>query len=121
MWFSAFKRCAHDLILPRGYQQSVHVPGSRKQDFLPFCKVSKAEEEAAHPVMWSSWHPVHLSNSRKKTSREAAESNMQTQDAEQNRFGRVQTSVIDPDNTEWKDEENVQHSVRVIQHRSAPI
>lgn len=46
---------------------------------------------------------------------------MQTQDAEQNRFGRVQTSVIDPDNTEWKDEENVQHSVRVIQHRSAPI
>lgn len=45
---------------------------------------------------------------------------MQTQDAEQNRFERVQTSVIDPDNTEGKDEENVQLSVPVIQHRSAP-
>lgn len=45
---------------------------------------------------------------------------MQTQDAEQNRFERGQTSVIDPDNTEGKDEENVQLSVPVIQHRSAP-
>lgn len=35
-------------------------------------------------------------------------------------LGRVQSSVIDPDNTEKEDEETVQHNVHVIQHRSAP-
>lgn len=64
--------------------------------------------------------PCPPEQQQEKTSREAAESNMQTQDAEQNRFERVQTSVIDPDNTEGKDEDNVQLSVPVIQHRSAP-